>query len=30
VSRASYEIDLDRVPGVGVSIEEMLRKLGAL
>ena len=30
VSRASYEIDLDRAPGVGVSVEQMLRKLGAL
>ena len=30
VSRASYEIDLDRAPGVSVSVEQMLRKLGAL
>lgn len=30
VSRASYEIDLDRVAGAGLSVEESLRKLGAL
>ena len=30
VSRASYEIDLDNVPGASLSIEESLRKLGAL
>ena len=30
VSRASYEIDLDKAPGVSVSVEQMLRKLGAL
>ena len=30
VSRASYEIDLDKAPGAGMSVEQMLRKLGAL
>lgn len=30
VSRASYEIDLDRVPGASLGIEAALRKLGAL
>ena len=30
VSRASYEIDLDKVPGASLSIEESLRKLGAI
>lgn len=30
VSRASYEIDLDRAPGPAVSPEQMLMKLGAL
>ena len=29
VSRASYEIDLDQAPGVDVSVDQMLRKLGA-
>ncbi len=30
ISRASYEIDLDQAPGVGLGTEEILRKLGAL
>ncbi len=30
ISRASYEIDLDKAPGVSLGIEESLRKLGAL
>lgn len=30
VSRASYEIDLDKAPGAGLAVEQMLRKLGAL
>ncbi len=30
VSRASYEIDLDRAPGASLGIEAALRKLGAL
>jgi hypothetical protein len=30
VSRASYEIDLDRTPGASLGIEAALRKLGAL
>jgi hypothetical protein len=30
VSRASYEIDLEKAPGVDMSVDQMLRKLGAL
>lgn len=30
ITRASYEIDLDRAPGPNVSMDEALRRLGAL